>query len=102
MITTKQVLAWTRPPSPQELAAAQGRPVPDARIAYCFHAACPACGALLTLQADVSCSPPSEVGTECDCGALPVWKADWWYEVELTEYLRDDGDRYTKREAPHA
>ncbi len=82
---------FARPLTPQEAARAAGQPIPDERRAYLFHAACPACGAALELVVDVSCGPHGEVGAECEgCGALPIWRVDWWYAVEVCEYVRDD------------
>lgn len=51
-----------------------------------LKAICPDCGAELMLTVDLSQGPPSEVGTECDCGCIPVWKLDWWYDFKLGEF----------------
>ena len=51
---------------------------------------CPSCRAKLMIEFDLSEGPPDEVGTECDCGAIPVWRLESWYEFELGEYLHDE------------
>lgn len=51
-----------------------------------LEAKCPDCGAELALDVDLSEGPPDEVGTECDCGAIPVWKLTWWYDYKLGEF----------------
>ena len=48
----------------------------------------------MTLAVDTSSGPPSEAGTEClTCGAQPVYRVNWWYEIELQEMKRDDALR---------
>ena len=42
-----------------------------------FDVVCPACGAKLQVAVEMSEGIPSETGTECDCGAIPVFKVDW-------------------------
>lgn len=55
-----------------------------------LKAQCPDCGEELTLHVDLSEGPPGEVGMECDCGAIPIWKLEWCYEVWLGGYLYDE------------
>lgn len=62
-------------------ARTRGWPRPDEIRADLFHAKCPKCDADLSLYIDTSCGPPDEVGTECDCGALPSWKVFWEYSI---------------------
>ena len=47
---------------------------------------CPKCGRPLEIPVDDSHGMPDEVGTECDCGAIPIWKLKWWIECELGEF----------------
>lgn len=64
-----------------------------------FHVECYRCGEPLILTVDTSCGPPSEAGTEClACGAQPVYRVNWWYEVELQEMNRDDKNAYLSHE----
>ena len=55
-----------------------------------LKAKCPKCGAELELWIDDSSGPPDEIGTECDCGAIPVWGLDWGYSYKLGEYKYDE------------
>lgn len=57
---------------------------------------CPQCGRVLDIHIDTSEGPPGEAGTECDCGAIPVWAVDWAYEVWLDKYLHDERQPATK------
>lgn len=66
-------------------------PVSDAKIWGLFHVNCIKCGKPLSIHVDVSCGPPSEAGTEClNCGAVPIYRVNWWYEVALEALVRDD------------
>ena len=49
-------------------------------------AKCPDCGGDLTVDVDLSMGPPDEVGEECDCGCIPVWHFNWWYDGELGDF----------------
>jgi hypothetical protein len=61
---------------------------------------CPKGGAELKIHVDLSEGPPDEVGTECDCGAIPVWGLKWDFIVELGDFLYDErgGDGDTVKE----
>jgi hypothetical protein len=62
-----------------------------------LKAKCPACGCDLEVYVDLSEGPPDEVGAEClNCGAIPVWRLNWWYEVEIGDFA------YYEREASPA
>lgn len=65
----------------QRIARDHGWPVPDDRRADLFHAKCPECERDLELYIDTSSGPPDEVGTECNCGAMPSWRVYWEYNV---------------------
>ena len=54
---------------------------------------CPECGRKLRLYVDLSEGPPDEVGTECDCGAIPVWRLEWWYQYCLGPYSHNERDK---------
>jgi hypothetical protein len=62
-------------------------------VAGMLEAVCPKCGAKLVLYVDLSMGPPDEVGTECDCGAIPTWRLDWDYVFELGDFLYDDREQ---------
>lgn len=47
---------------------------------------CPKCGEPLKAFGDDSTGMPDTVGTECDCGAIPIWKLTHWTEYELGEF----------------
>lgn len=51
-----------------------------------LEAFCPKCGDPLEVYGDDSSGMPDEVGTECDCGAIPVWKLEWWVEYKLGSF----------------
>lgn len=77
----------TRPPGERQ------RVITKRRLMVLVIKNCPVCKEELNLFIDTSESPPDEVGTECDCGALPIWKVEWAYRVWVGEYLCDDNDR---------
>jgi len=56
-----------------------------------FDVVCPACGEKLQVAVDMSDGIPSETGTECDCGAIPVFKVDWEPHIWI------DGFKYYER-----
>lgn len=51
---------------------------------------CPNCEKVLDIHIDTSEGPLGEAGTECDCGAIPVWEVEWEYDVWISDYLRDE------------
>jgi hypothetical protein len=53
-------------------------------------AKCPNCGRELEVFIDASSGSPDEAGTECDCGAIPVWKVISWYEFDLGDFSHDE------------
>jgi hypothetical protein len=55
-------------------------------------AKCPNCGRELEVWIDTSNGPPDEVGTECDCGAIPVWRLVWWYDFDLGDFSHDENN----------
>lgn len=61
-----------------------------------LDAMCPCCGAKLEIDVDLSQGPPNEVGTECDCGAIPVWHLDWGYALALGEFKHDEREFVAK------
>ena len=61
-----------------------------------ISATCPKCSRPLRLWVDDSSGPPDEVGTECICGAIPVWKLDCYYAYDLREF-----DHYEREESPY-
>jgi hypothetical protein len=67
-----------------------------------LEAKCPECGAELKLHPDFSEGPPDEIGTECDCGAIPVWKLDYWIEFELGEFLYEEREYMAELRRKHA
>lgn len=55
-----------------------------------LEVSCPQCGTTLKLFIDLSEGPPSTVGTECDCGMVPVFELVWWYEFKLGSFLYNE------------
>lgn len=53
---------------------------------YGYTEDCPNCGRKIKLYIDTSNGPPREIGTECECGKVPVFRVDWTYDIWLNGF----------------
>jgi hypothetical protein len=62
-----------------------------------LEAECPNCHGKLKVFIDLSEGVPDEAGTECDCGAIPIFYVNWEPHVFL-----DGFKSYERRPYPRA